>query len=125
MKNKKTYYLSGVLLCLFAVGFLVYALTHPELSFPWPNRVSYFIYFLYAVYTVLIFCMPRFEGANLASCVIIAVQLTALALLAISVVLRKTSGNANWYLPVALLLTCLANFASLYVIKRGKPDKKE
>ena len=59
MKNKKICYILGSVLCLIAVAFLCVALTHPELSFPWGNGVSYTIYALYPVITVFVFCLPK------------------------------------------------------------------
>ena len=123
--HSKAYYWAGTLLCVLAVGFLVFALGHPELSFIWPNWVSGFIAVLYAIYTVLIFCMPHLKGASVLSCVILAVQFIALSLLAISVGVRKSPADSNWYLPAALLLTCAANFANLYVAKKQNKAKKE
>ncbi len=58
MKNR-AYYIFGGILCLIAVIFAVIAFTHPELSFPWPNGVSYTIYALYAIVTALVFCLPK------------------------------------------------------------------
>lgn len=36
-------------LVLFAVLFIIFAMTHPELSFPWGNNISYIIYAGYLV----------------------------------------------------------------------------
>lgn len=59
MKNKKVFYVLGAVLSLIAGAFLCIALTNPQLSFPWPNWVSYIIYALYLVITVLVFCLPK------------------------------------------------------------------
>lgn len=120
MKNKKLYYILGGVLCLLAAAFVAVALTHPELAFPWPNWVSYTIYALYGIYTVLIFCMPKFKGASLAACGIVAVQFIALALIAIYIGTRNTSSESSWYLTIGLALTCGANFANLAMQKKRK-----
>ena len=119
MTSKKVYYVLGSVLCLLAAAFFVFALTHPELSFPWPNWVSYTMYVLYGIYTVLIFCMPKFKGASLAACGIVAVQFIALSFLALSIGMRNTPGDSNWYLTAGLGLTCAANFTNLSLQKRN------
>lgn len=98
--------------------FIIIALTHPELSFPWSNRVSFTIYVLYAVYTILVFIMPRFKGASLAACGILAVQFIALSFIVLSIGWRFKTGETNWYLPIGLGLTCAANFAGIALRKR-------
>ena len=49
---------SFIMGCTFvAIGvlFVLYALNHPESSFPWPNRVTYLGYFVYFCVTVACF----------------------------------------------------------------------
>lgn len=116
--NNKSYYILGGILCLIAVIFAAAALTHPELSFPWPNWVSYTIYALYLIYTVLVFSMPKFKNPSLAACGIAAVQFIALALIAIYIGTRSTPNESSWYLTSGLVLTCAANFTNLALQKR-------
>lgn len=118
MKNKKPYYVLGIILCLLAAVFVAAVLTHPELSFPWPNGVSYTMYALYGIYTVIVFLIPKFKGASLAACGILAVQFIALAFLALSIGTRNTPNDNNWYLTIALGLTCAANFTNLAIQKK-------
>ena len=118
MKNNKVYYVLGGILCLLAVIFAAAALTHPEMSFPWPNWVSYTIYALYGIYTVLIFCMPKFRSQSLAVCGIAAVQFFALALIVIYIGTRGTPNESTWYLTSGLALTCTANLTNLAIQKR-------
>lgn len=115
MKNK-FYYISGIILCVAAVNFMAAAFTHPELSFPWPNRVSYILYALYIIYTVLIFCMPKFKSPSLAACGIAAAEFVALALIVIYIGTRNTANESNIYLFAGLTLTCVASF-SIPIIK--------
>lgn len=125
MKNKKPYYIFGGILCLLAAVFVGIALTHPELSFPWPNWVSYIMYGLYAVYTVLVFLMPRFKGASLAACAILALQFIALSFVALSIGLRVSTGEPNLYLPIGLALNCAALIICLVIHKKKKVDNDE
>lgn len=124
--NKKFYILGGILI-LIAVGFTAFALTHPEMSFPWANWVSYAFYGLYAIFTILIFCMPKFKNPSLASCGILAIQFIALAMIVFSIALHKETGSTNWYLPAGLFLTCIGNFANLFLNKKkeGKEETTE
>ena len=124
MKHKNGYYIFGGILCLLAAVFVVIAVTHPELSFPWPNWVSYVMYALYGIYTVLIFCMPHFKDANLGACAILAVQFLALAFIVLSIGTHFSTGSSNWYLPIGLGLTCIANFTNLALQKRKERNKK-
>ena len=123
MKIKEPYYILGGILCLLAAAFVIIALTHPELSFPWPNWVSYTIYVLYAIYTILVFLMPRFKGTSLAACAILAVQFIALSFVVLSIGCHFTTGETNWYLPIGLGLTCVANFTVLSLQKRRDKTK--
>ncbi len=118
MKNNKSYYISGGILCLIAFIFAAVSFTHPELSFPWPNRVSYIIYTLYLIYTVLVFCMPKFRNSSLASCGFAAAQFTALALIVIYIGTKGTPNESIRYLISGLVLTCVADFTGLAWRKR-------
>lgn len=123
--KKRNFTIAGIILILIAAAYAVIALSHPELSFPWKNWVSYTIYALYAIYTVLIFLMPRFEGASLSACLIAAVDFVAMALLAIFAGTRGTEGDYSMLLPLALFLSCGANFANLGLKKkRNKENEK-
>lgn len=124
MNNKKAFYIFGGILCLLAVIFTAVALTHPELSFPWPNWVSYSVYALYVIYTVLVFCMPKFKNPSLAVCGIVAALLAAIALIVIFIGTRKTPNASSWYLIAALFLTFSANLANFALLKKGKREQK-
>lgn len=58
-KKWRFFAVTGVFLALFAVGFAVYALGHPERSWPAPLGVVYTIYICYVIVTVLCF-VPAF-----------------------------------------------------------------
>ena len=123
MKIKKPYYILGGILCLLAAVFVVIAMMHPEPSFPWANWVSYTIYVLYAIYTILVFLMPHFKGVSFATCGIVGIQLIALALIVLSIGRRFEVNESNWYLPIGLGLTCVANFTVLSLQKRRDKTK--
>lgn len=121
--KKKPYYILGSVLGLFAAAFAIIALTHPGLSFPWPNWVSYTLYGLYAIYTVLVFLMPHFNGASFVTCGIVGIQFIALAFIILSIGRHFEANESNWYLPIGLGLTCVANFTFLALQKRKGKTK--
>lgn len=41
-----------------AVGFIAYALNHPESAFPWDNTVTYTIYGSYFLVMIVLFIAP-------------------------------------------------------------------
>ena len=83
--DNKVYYAIGAVLCLLAMGYIFYACWYPEVSFPWPNWVTYSLYGLYALYTILVFLMPRFKDPSLEACVILLIEIAALGMIIISV----------------------------------------
>ncbi len=45
----------AVFMLIFAVGFIIFALNHPEKSFPWSNSISYIIYLIYFILMIILF----------------------------------------------------------------------
>ena len=58
---KKTCKIIASVMLVVAIGFIVFALNHPESVFPWSNTVTYTIYGLYALMMIVLFIAP-FEG---------------------------------------------------------------
>lgn len=50
--KKKNALIIGTVLLVIAIGFVVYAVNHPEASFPWSNQLTFLAY---GVYVFLIF----------------------------------------------------------------------
>ena len=44
-----------------AIAFVVFALNHPEMSFPWSNTVTWVMYGVYAVVTAVFLIAPTKE----------------------------------------------------------------
>lgn len=42
----------GIIMAIVGVIFFVFALNHPEKSFPWGNAVTYFLYLVYIGVTI-------------------------------------------------------------------------
>ncbi len=122
MKNR--YAIFGIILVALGLIFIAIALTNPQMSFPWSNWVSYTLYGFYIVYTVLVFCMPRLEHASIIGCVILALEFIALGLIVISIGVRTTPNDYNWYLPAGLSISAFAQFLNLFLVKRRKKGYK-
>ena len=45
--TKRQSRLIALLMIIFAIGFICYALGHPERAWPWPNWITNIIYFIY------------------------------------------------------------------------------
>ena len=49
----------GLLMILIAILFVIFALIHPEMSFPWSNNITFTLYGMYALVTVVLLIVPR------------------------------------------------------------------
>lgn len=59
MKRQNVFILIGCLMLVFAIGFVVYALNHPEGFFPWDNQITYTIYLIYLIATIAMFILAK------------------------------------------------------------------
>ena len=55
---KKTCRIIASLMLVIATAFILYAVNHPEMSFPWSNAITYIIYGIYAIIMVVLFIAP-------------------------------------------------------------------
>ena len=60
--KKKCRIIASVML-VAAIGFIAFALSHPNSSFPWSNTVTYSIYGIYALVMIVLFIAP-FKNKN-------------------------------------------------------------
>ena len=51
----------GLLMLIIAVIFLMFALNHPEMSFPWNNTITWLLYGLYVLVTVVLLIAPKMK----------------------------------------------------------------
>ena len=51
----------GLLMLIIAVIFIMFALNHPEMSFPWNNTITWLLYGLYVLVTVVLFIAPKMK----------------------------------------------------------------
>jgi divalent metal cation (Fe/Co/Zn/Cd) transporter len=60
MKSKRKLFLFiGMFMLLIAIGFVWYALNHPESSFPWNNTITYSIYLIYIIAMIICFIIAK------------------------------------------------------------------
>lgn len=48
----------GLVMVVIAIAFVVFALKHPEISFPWSNTITWVLYGLYALVTAVLLIAP-------------------------------------------------------------------
>lgn len=56
--TKKLSRIIGIAMLALAVAFVIFAFSHPEMSFPWSNTVTYLIYGMYFVAMVVLLIAP-------------------------------------------------------------------
>ena len=56
--NKKTSRIIGLIMVVIDIAFVVFALNHPEMSFPWSNTITWVLYGVYAIVTVILLIAP-------------------------------------------------------------------
>ena len=56
--TKKTSRIIGIVMLVFAIAFIIFAFSHPEMSFPWSNTITYLLYGVYLIVMVVMFVAP-------------------------------------------------------------------
>ena len=56
--NKKISRIIGLVMMAAAIAFVVFALNHPEMSFPWSNTITWSIYGVYMLAAVILLIAP-------------------------------------------------------------------
>jgi uncharacterized membrane protein len=59
--KKSTSRIVGLVMLIIAVAFIAFALNHPEMSFPWNNTITWLLYGLYVLVTVVLFIAPKMK----------------------------------------------------------------
>ena len=49
----------GLIMLIIAIVFIVFALNHPEMSFPWNNTITWLLYGIYILVTVMLLIAPK------------------------------------------------------------------
>ena len=105
---KKQFFVPACVLAAVAIGFIIFALGHPELSLPWSTQITHVFYGLYVDAVVLLFILTFWKKSDKTLVVTIVLELAAVYFLVQSVLTAFPEGKANWYLPLALGLNCIA-----------------
>ena len=51
----------GVIMLIVAIVFIMFALNHPEKSFPWNNTITWLLYGIYFLVTVVLLIAPKMK----------------------------------------------------------------
>jgi ABC-type transport system involved in cytochrome c biogenesis permease subunit len=56
--TKKASRIFASIMLILAIIFFLYALSHPESSFPWSNTLTFILYTIYIVIMIILFIAP-------------------------------------------------------------------
>ena len=51
----------GLIMLIIAIVFIMFALNHPEKSFPWSNTITWLLYGVYSLVTVVLLIAPKMK----------------------------------------------------------------
>ena len=51
----------GLIMLIIAIVFIMFALNHPEKSFPWNNTITWLLYGIYFLVTVVLLIAPKMK----------------------------------------------------------------
>ena len=51
----------GLTMLIIAIVFIMFALNHPEKSFPWSNTITWLLYGVYFLVTVVLLIAPKIK----------------------------------------------------------------
>ena len=51
----------GVIMLLVAIVFIMFALNHPEKSFPWSDTITWLLYAVYFLVTMVLLIAPKMK----------------------------------------------------------------
>lgn len=118
---KKRYFIPACVLVAVSVGFLIFAMGHPEMSFPWSVQITHILYGMYADVVILLFVLAFWKKATCLNVLTLLFELGAVFFLVQSILNIFPEGESNWYLPLALGLNYIVIF--LNAIQRRKQQK--
>lgn len=122
VKMKKQFFIPACVLVAAAIGFVMYALGHPALSFPWSIQITNILYGVYADVVVLLFVLAFCKKATGLNILTILFELGAVFFLVQSMLRVFPGGHPNWYLPLALGLNCIALFLNAAQQRKNQKD---
>ena len=119
---KKRFFIPACVTAAAAIGFVVYALGHPEMSFPWSMQITHIMYGLYVDAVMLLFVLAFWKKGTFLNVLTLVFELGAVFFLVQSILTVFPDGKANWYLPFALVLNCIAILLNAIQQKKNRKD---
>ena len=119
---KKRLFIPACVLAAAAISFVIYAVGHPELSFPWRIQITHILYGLYVDTAVLLFVLAFWKKATCLNVLTLLLELGAVFFLVQSILTVFPAGQSNWYLPLALGLNCAALFLNAVQRRKDRRD---
>ena len=119
---KKQFLIPACVLAAAAIGFVIYALGHPELSFPWSTQITHILYGLYVDAVMLLLVLAFWKKRDRVYILAVILELGAVFFLVQSILGVFLEGKSNWYLPLALGLNVIALF--LNTVQQRKQKRK-
>ena len=116
------FFIPAGVLTIAAIGFVIFAMGHPEMSFPWDGWITGSLYGVYADAVVLLFILAFIKKATALNILTIIFELGAVFFLVQAILDLLPDGHANWCLPLALGLNFIAVFLNLAQIRKNKKD---
>ena len=120
---KKRFFIPACVLSAAAIGFIIYALGHPERTFPWSLRLTHILYGLYVDAVVLLFVLAFWKHTTCLHILTLLLELGAVFFLVQSILTVVPEGQPNWYLPLALGLNCIALLLNAAQQRKNKKDE--
>ena len=117
---KKRFFIPACVLAAAAISFVIYALGHPERSFPWSIQITHILYGVYADAVLLLFVLAFWKKATRLNILALLFELGAVFFLVQSILTVIPEGKSNWYLPAALGLNCIALFLNAVQRRKGR-----
>ena len=74
---RKRFFILACVLLTAAIGFIIFALGHPELSFPWNIQITHIFYGLYVDVVILLFVLAFWKKADRAYILAVILELGA------------------------------------------------
>ena len=117
---KKRFFIPACVLSAAAVGFVIFAMGHPELSFPWEGWITGIFYGVYVDAMILLFILTFYKKFTCLNILTIIFELGAVFFLVQSLMGLFPDGHANWYLPLALGLNCIGILLNIAQIRKNR-----
>lgn len=121
---KKRYFIPACVLIAAALGFVIFALGHPESAFSPDSRIAGILYGLYVDMVVLLIFLAFCKKANGLNILTLILELGAVFFLVQTILDLFPNGRTGWPLVAALGLNCIAVLLNLNQKKKPDPQAR-